>query len=471
MVLVDTYNINHARVISDGNRLYVVAGGHDLFYFLSFSNSGYSWTSPVTPPDTFYLNEGEMPDIAQDSLGILHIVWKALEYPDRDYWRIFHIKSTDNGQTWGPQRQRIFYNNSYVNYPRIIAKGDSLLTLCEADFYLLIMRSLDGGLTWQDSIVIDTLNTMCSGPILVLSGNRVHAVYPIGAQDDSAGIEVYTRYSDDFGLSWGQKVALSTVERMPHVVNSQFPSAYADCQGHIIVTWFDYKYGSYCGVTGDILARISTDNGESWLPESRLTRTQSAQASSCVIVGDTLYVVFMDYLLYGCTHAKINLSQSIDWGQRWSQPEVITDYNDVRQEQMPFLFKSRVGGQTILHCLYDDNTSYPYQGATYIRSLSFYSDHIPLPPVQGEVFSLKAYQEPLEGKVIISYDNSGGDEMELSIYNITGQRIWQGKSFGKEGAVVWDAKDMAGRGVSSGIYLVRATSGDKTAKAKITYIK
>jgi hypothetical protein len=46
--------------------------------------------------------------------------------------------------------------------------------------------------------------------------------------------------------------------------HSQWSYLYASPEGVLVASWYDYKYGSGgSGFAGDILYRISTDNGES----------------------------------------------------------------------------------------------------------------------------------------------------------------------------------------------------------------
>jgi len=341
---------------------------------------------------------------------------------------------------------------------------------CLDEFNMLFFRSFDNGLTWHDGTVADIDTGMAYHPTILYSQERLHLVYELNLSESRAGYKIYYSRSDDLGLSWSPRITLSSVEVGPPYNHSQFPSAYADGGGHIIATWFDYQYGSMCGTTGDILARVSTDNGETWLPESRLTYTQSGTASSCLILNDVIYVAWDDASPYGCDCRKIMLSSSSDWGLTWSQPEVITGNQPV-VEQTPFLLYSLERNDTLLHCLYDVYDSSYGSDLYYIRNKSFYSDRILLPRDIPEVLKLRAYPNVFNSSTIISYENSGGDEAEVEIYNVLGQRIWSKSIGGKEGSIIWDAKDMNGKGVSSGMYFVRATTGKNVATAKILYLK
>jgi hypothetical protein len=102
-----------AKGVVVGRSLYLVAIANPSFVFMSSYNNGFSWTAPIDVADTFF-EGGLNPDMAADSLGVLHIIMRGrvIQDPVRD--QLFHISSTDRGRTWGPQRQRLFYNNLAV---------------------------------------------------------------------------------------------------------------------------------------------------------------------------------------------------------------------------------------------------------------------------------------------------------------------------------------------------------------------
>jgi hypothetical protein len=455
-----------ARAVAEDRTLHVVGThGWTDFYYLNSWNNGYSWGQPINPADTFY--SSFLADVIC-SKGLLHIVWSSdlLNAPDQAY----HISSSDDGRTWSVPHP-IFRNplDGIVNYPRLAANGDTLFLSC-LKYYTLLFRSFDRGVTWGDSIAIDTQASVINYPPTILfADGRLHLIYQANYYNDSLGIEIFYCRSEDYGLTWSDKITLSTAERIPNYVHSQFPSAYADSDGHIVVAWFDYKYGSYCGYTGDILARVSTDNGMTWLPESRITDTQSGEASSGIILNDVIHLVWMDSYPMGCDYPKIMHSQSSDWGASWTEPEVVSGPTQ-RYEHAPMLFSNIILGQTYLHCVMDVN--FPGYGPDlfYFRDKSFYSTHIPMPH-NDNILSIKAYPNVLNSSTMISIDNSEGGDVELEIYNVLGQMVWLKSMDGKEGNITWDARDMEGNGISSGTYFVRATSQNNTSVIKLIYLK
>ena len=139
-------------------------------------------------------------------------------------------------------------------------------------------------------------------------------------------------------------------------------------------------------------------------------------------------------------------------------------------EQSPFLLYSINQRDTMLHCFYDIYDTSVGSDIYYIREKPFFVTHIPLPPDQ-RILSIKAYPNVFNSSTMISIDNEEGGDVEVEIYNILGQRIWNKSINGKEGNIIWDAKDDNGNGISSGTYFVRAASGGNSKTIKLNYLK
>jgi len=89
-------------------------------------------------------------------------------------------------------------------------------------------------------------------------------------------------------------------------------------------------------------------------------------------------------------------------------------------------------------------------------------------------FALKNYPNPFNPSTTISFSIPDDDEIELSIYNIKGQKVKTlVNSKFKRGAhsIVWDGRDSSGNSVCSGIYFYRLTSGNQTLTKKAILMK
>ena len=64
--------------------------------------------------------------------------------------------------------------------------------------------------------------------------------------------------------------------------------------------------------------------------------------------------------------------------------------------------------------------------------------------------------------------------MELSVYNVKGQKVRQleaGRFTAGRHATTWDGRDQAGERVAAGVYFYRLTSDAETLTKKMTVLK
>ena len=453
------------RVVAVGDTMHVAATTHFNIYYLRSNNNGETWTDPICPLEDFY--GSRTPDIISSN-GKLHMAFIG-RYQSGEPIGVYNVSSSDGGRSWG-EPYEVYYNG--WKYPRLAASGDTLFLSSVIPGQILVFVSYDNGESWSDPYVAEQGSLVIdSWPNILYFQGRIQLIYQINDADDSVGIEIYHRFSDDHGLTWSERYPLSTEEPVPYHEHSQFPSATADSQGNLMALWFDYKYGSECGFTGDILGRVSRDNGETWLPETRLTYTQTGSSSTCLIVKDTLHAIWMDEDLFGCGYRKLMYSLSYDWGQTWSQAAIIYDSDELNEHQ-PFLFHNTQERGDMLHCimlgdLLDGTNDLYYVRRTGVTQVSEHnSEAIP------NELSIMAYPNPFNSSTMISFVSLEGDNTEIEIFNLLGQRI---NSFtiegAKEGKINWDARDALGNKVSSGIYFARAKAPRISMTIKLIYLK
>ncbi len=440
--LTDSLLFMDVNTAMHGDTLHAV-GGHSIkFYYIRSTDCGENFGRAATPASADTFESCSFPSINY-SKGLISIVFKA-KPRGQPREQVFHITSSDGGETWSSPRQVFNRGRNYglMKYPRIAANGDSLFVSCRvADYdnsYLLSFRSLDGGLTWGDSAVADPLTWgLDQSHKMVFTQGRIHIVYPLQFE----GADIFHTMSTDGGLSWTPRERLSTQDGWA----SLRPSAHADSSGNVIAAWFDYKYGSMCGVTGDILTRTSTDNGDSWLPEGRITYTQSGHQSACFISGNMAYATWDDNWPLGCSYPKIELAISGDRGQTWSTPELISDRRLFADRSSAVLVGAS-GDTVIIHCFWDRDadmgTDLYYVQGRYLSTGIDGQDGAGLP---GGM-SLTAYPNPFNSSTVISM--SGMAEAAIVIYDITGRRI--ATLVAHDGRAVWNAG-----GLSSGVYFAR----------------
>jgi len=84
----------------------------------------------------------------------------------------------------------------------------------------------------------------------------------------------------------------------------------------------------------------------------------------------------------------------------------------------------------------------------------------------------QAYPNPFNGSVTIPVENSGGYALDLRIYDLKGRELLR-RSLADHASnqYVWNALDLQGQPVSSGIYLISLTSGDMQSSQKVMLLK
>ena len=466
-VRISEYHLQIPRAVAVGDTLHVVASAAHFQYIRSV-DGGLSWVGLPTPADSFYA--ADMPDIIY-SKGRLHLLWIGYILAPWQY-HMYHCSSSDGGTTWSVPH-RVFRNASlYLNYPRLAANGDTLFGSCAISQRYLSFRSFDAGAAWQDSTVVEPgPSTIAYWQTPLVSGSRLLMVYELGSVSESLGFEIYYRYSDDWGLNWSDRITLSTPEPIPDYRHSLDPSAYADENGNIVVAWFDYKYGSYCGFSGDILARISRDSGSTWEAERRLIYTQSGEASSCLIWNDTIYVVWMDDYPVGCTHPKICYSASGDWGEYWGWPQVISGMEPVGDLD-PFIFRGPDEEDSVFHCVFRSHRDFEESYIYYMRGrpeVSAIEDEEPQIP---DEISIVAYPNPFSTSITVEYRSRGRAGLKIEIFDINGRRVRTFDAGGQKGGrLTWDGSGEAGGKLASGIYLLRGKTSDGSQMLRLLFLR
>ncbi len=466
--IAEELGLSTPRAVAIGDTLHVVASGGTDIYYLRSTNSGESWTDPVSIADTF--NGSGYAEITR-SRDEIHLAWVGrVEHVPRQ--QIFYTSSSNGGRNWNAP-VRVFNNSSaFLKYPGLAVNGDTLFLTCAISQNILLFRSLDGGATWADSMILENGPIVISHwPIIRYSTGLLHIVYQLSIVGDSLGYEIYYRNSDDYGLSWSERFIISTPEPFPDYRHSLGPSAFLDDEGNVFIVWYDYKYGSECGFTGDILGRVSTDNGYTWEPESRITFTQTGSSPSCIILYDELHVVWADELPVGCFNPKIMYSRSADWGLNWTEPEVIS--GSVEQNELSaFLFHNISPYSDVLHCVMSRDEPDGGRDLYYFQRGEINSVEDETNPSIYDGISLTAYPNPFNSTIAISFVNREVCNLNIEIFNIRGQRI---NTFDlkaqKSGKIVWRAIDDRGNRLSAGIYFVKAENSKSYKVLKLIYLK
>lgn len=133
-----------------------------------------------------------------------------------------------------------------------------------------------------------------------------------------------------------------------------------------------------------------------------------------------------------------------------------------------FAYEGRTGGEQWLEGRID-----PIQLSKYLDYLSEIhpgsSEKVP------ENFILKQnYPNPFNPKTAISYQLTAVSNVELTVYNILGQKVKtivnKGQSAGPH-SVIWDGTDNNNRTVSSGVYIYKLQAGNEKQSRKMLFLR
>jgi hypothetical protein len=413
-------------------------------------DGGFTWSEVINLPSP----NSKIPRVFQRGSE----VWIVARNSQRLKW----YKSDDLGESWSII-DTLFYHDASQGYC-IAGTSEELYLiyyLYNSERQLILTHWIDSTQNWAESTEITRLTFWTPQPIyFIAQDNNLYILCndePIRFSEDQFFIK-----STDGGLTWSERAYISDIDDY----HSQFGAMAIDGQ-QIFVTWFDYKYGSHGGFNGDILGRLSTDGGETWGGEIRLTYNQKADESSPVVYGNRLNVMWHDlrYRNYPDHLNEISHSFSYDDGSTWSPVEMITPHPGPAYYPTPgvdwesggihFFYKEFIDGA--------DHMFYMY-GSNFTGIEDEKTPNLPESPA-----ILTNYPNPFNESTTIKYQLSNNSDVRLSIYNLLGEKITDlvdERQPAGEHEIAWDASEY-----SSGIYLYKLTAGDKVFTKRMTLLK
>jgi hypothetical protein len=246
-VAVDPANAQH--MVVGANNWQAGNGQYEVYAYTTF-DGGRTWSSsqPYISRNASRLNAAD-PTVAFGRNGEVYFAFVALSPAPG---AVAVSRSVDGGRTWASQSWATSFNSG-ADKPAIGA-GNGALYLYYQNGSLLGTVSRDGGATWSNASVIDSVGRNAA-PVVDAKGN-VSVFYT-----NNSSIKL-ARSSN------GSSYALSTVAnvtalqpRSARYRASIYPAAGVDAAGHLFVAWAD---GRNSGRGNDILYTRSVDSGSSW---------------------------------------------------------------------------------------------------------------------------------------------------------------------------------------------------------------
>lgn len=344
------------------------------------------------------------------------------------------MKSADGGTTWsaydsinGQRTTQIWHvaiseDTLIVQYPRTNAR-----------FFV----TTNGGVSWDSSLV------STRGRVEV-RGGALHSVWgqPLNGQ------EVVYKRSTDLGQSWQDSIVLSTLDgEWSHDAKIAIS---AENPPRIYVTWRDTKYGCLTLVGCSIIMRQSGDSGFSWGDEYTMTDSPVGYnwdwGQQIATSGEKVIAVWTNDQT-----AHINMRYSVNRGGSWSP---LCDVTPGRSTTAP----SCAITPSAAHILWEDiDTSGTGGVHVYYRRGVILPSHVgQQPELPDQLFLLQNYPNPFNCQTRIEYwleDREPESWVTLRVFNVLGQVVAtlanERQREGRHG-VTWD-----GSRVASGIYIYR----------------
>jgi hypothetical protein len=340
----------------------------DIHYMRS-TDGGVTWS-----PDTQLTTNTSMQDFpsiaVQDS--IVHIVF----HDEKDgNWEVYYLRSTDNGITWDPEK-RLTIDPDWSNNANILVR-DQLVHVVWSDdrvssthFDIYYKRSTDHGSTWgADTRLTFTLDSGTPG--LAMSGTNLFIAFQ---SERDGNTEMFFKRSTNNGIDWLPDVQLTDDPAL-----RQIPAiAAADSNIHIV--WQDYRSTAL----PEIYYKRSTDLGQTWQTDLRLTNDSLRSIWPGVAVGDSaVHVIWTDdrpgiYQIFykrdptGNPHGISEIASHVDIGSRLvliAAPNPFVSYTTLRGHEQDMFTVYDATGTYAGSCRGDRIAEFLPKGVYFAQSI------------------------------------------------------------------------------------------------------
>ena len=487
-------NANEVTIAINPAQPRILAAGSNLRFTYKSTDGGLTWAQGLLPPGTY----GD-PSVAFDAAGNLYYAHLA-DLPT-GYWldRIIVHRSTDGGATWkdsaatgvrSPRQQ----DKEWIAADRTGSPyaGRLYLAWTEFDRYgssapgdssrILFSRSEDAGASWSAPLRVSDQAGNCADGDSTVEG-AVPAVGPNG--------EVYLSWagpsgitfarSTDGGVTWGKNVFVTTqpggwdfgvsgiyrANGLPVTACDVSSSPY---RGRVYVNWTDQRNGI---LNTDVFLISSTDGGLTWGPVRRVNgdisgRDQFFSWMTVDPVNGDVYVIYYDRRNTVSDMTDVYVSRSRDGGGTFTDMKVseasffptdgtfFGDYTGIDAR----------GGKVYPIWMRLDTTRMSVWTAPLDFTTGVAQEAEPLP---GPFGLGQNYPNPFNPATTVEFTLPAAGYVTLTVYDILGREVAllvRGERGAGRHTAVWDA-----RGISSGVYYARLTTGGRLSEIKMVLLR
>lgn len=404
---------------------------HEVYYKRS-TDAGLTWSDDtrLSVEDRTY---SVLPQITVVDTTI-HAIW--YDWGGGGYYGLKYRKSTDGGLSWGS----IDSLTPKMGYSSIQSYGDTVyvsgINGSTGDLYFI--KSTDSGNNWLPPV---SVTHGSDHPVMRLIRNNPEQL----TITYGAGIQTYFVRSFDGGETWSDSQMVSNSS-----YGAQWPAMDTDDDGGIHVCWFDYDNSPYAW-TGDIFYRSSKDSGDIWQNIDSLTYAHRAVASDILAERHHLHVVWEDDRNDFDTNFEIYYRMSTNLGQSW-EPEVRLT-NALYHSYNPTL----TCGGGFLHVFWQDRREYGNNG--FSAPIYYKRKNLQVSISELDNFSLssklmiQAYPNPFNQKLNIEITSFVGG-LKFNMLDISGRVVIKEKEIDNKCFNI-DTKNLP-----SGVYFLTVCSSN-----------
>ena len=408
----------------------------------------------------------------------IHVVW----CDERDgNPETYYKRSTDGGVSWRSDT-RLTFNDSVSGAPAVATYGSMVHVVWgdrrDGNYKIYYKRSIDGGVNWGGDFRLTKDSSNSGHPGLAASGSNVHVVWRdsrdgnteiyykhstdggytwgndtritndgaksynpsvcvfgsmvhiIWEDQRDGGSEIYYKRSTDGGQSWGAETRLTN-----NLYISNLPtSAVSGSDLHIV--WNDSRNGNY-----EIYYKRSTDGGLTWGPDNRLTNAVgNSHWASVAASGKGVHIAWQDDRN---GNYEIFYMYSKDGGNTWSPDTLLVD-NGVTKSEYPSI---AVSGSAV-HVIYGDYRD-GSNGEIYYKRNTTGNLVLGTVDLKGAKTHLTMFPNPASNNISISFPNTELSISHISIFNSLGIEV---KRFNEEELVGQKIINFSTGFLPSGIY-------------------
>ena len=420
---------------------------HDEIFYKRSTDAGVTWEEDVmlSIEDD---RSSVLPWIAVNG-NYVHVVWQQHDVG------ICYRKSSDVGNSWLPIDT--IPNGGSGNPSICVADSSVYVVAYRTDGKIIFSKSTDNGNSWLPSqeINFDIAN---KPRIENIDSNQYFLI--LSCENLTYSVEIYYIKSTDAGETWSDSQCVSQYDS----ISGQRPAMDVDDSSGIHITWYDYKYSPYPW-TGDIFYRASRDSGNTWEEIDSLTIMHRAVASDILAEGNNLHLAWEDDRHGFNNNFEIYYRMSTDLGQTWENEVRLTDA--LYHSYCPSL----ACGSGYLHLFWQDRREYGNNGSS--APLYYKRKNLSGAIAEGGRFPLNSmlkfdvYPNPFGTDVRLQITDDRYKEIEnIKIFDVAGKEVMVYEMKQKEKEIRVDCKDLP-----AGVYFLQVEAGDGSVIKKVVKVR